>query len=296
MATPATRHQSLRIAAFEMLLMMAGVLFVRREIWQMHVFDLSMQHWQEGILLPLAAIDGGITGAYASRSRNVEHFPAYRNLLRWGRPLFFVLYVASAALSERLNMGVFSTAPEFWRCLGVTLVTAGLAFRLWSQMSSPGALAMAANEPAARPPTEVEAKKIDGEPQTEDKPAEAPKDAVSALVEKISIAGTPGASCPAKGAVGENGDLPLVTQNEQLELFPLGPHKLLRYPDASGRLIALCGIPLCFNAWLPLLAVPGILTLLKWHISDQEAFRISQLGEPYLEYKKKTWNLIPYIY
>jgi protein-S-isoprenylcysteine O-methyltransferase Ste14 len=79
-------------------------------------------------------------------------------------------------------------------------------------------------------------------------------------------------------------------------LFPTGPHKWLRHPDAAGKLLSLLGLPFVFNCWIPVLALPGVLILLKWYISDQEAFRISQLGEPYLEYRKKTWNLIPYLY
>jgi len=79
-------------------------------------------------------------------------------------------------------------------------------------------------------------------------------------------------------------------------VMPTGPHKYIRYPDAAGRLIALLGLPLVFNTWLPLIALPGIMVLLKWHISDQEAFRISQLGESYVQYKKQTWNLVPFIY
>ena len=114
---------------------------------------------------------------------------------------------------------------------------------------------------------------------------------------RINAAGTPGTPLNSTTApAGPGGGLPASPETALNLPFPLGPHKLLRYPDVTGRLIALCGIPLCFNTWLPLLAVPGILTMLKWHIFDQEAFRISQLGEQYVEYKKRTWNLIPYIY
>ena len=42
-----TRHRALRAAAFELLLTMACILVIRREIWQAHVLDLSLAYWQE---------------------------------------------------------------------------------------------------------------------------------------------------------------------------------------------------------------------------------------------------------
>src|SRR6185437_10803985 len=133
-------RRAFRVAATELVLVAVGLLLVRREVWQAHVFDLSIPHWQVGLLLPLAAIDGGITGTYANRLRNVEHLPAYRTLLRWGIPLFLVLYVACAALCERLAFGVLPAFDWLWRTLGIVLVFGGITFRLWSQMVSPSAL------------------------------------------------------------------------------------------------------------------------------------------------------------
>jgi hypothetical protein len=291
MPAAAKTRRAIRAAAAELLYMMIGVLFVRREIWQLHVFDVSMPYWQEGMLLPLAAIDGAITGAHISWRRNVEHLPAYRGALRWGTPVFFILYIACGALCERLNFGLLPKAAEIFRWLGLAMVVGGVSFRLWAQSSSPSELDVE-TPPAVAPgaestevaPTEVAPTEV--APTEVARAQEVPPPSattVPELVDKFNATTNKPAESPAAALLGDG-------------LFPSGPHKWLRYPDFTGRLIALCGIPLCFNAWLPLLAVPGIITLLKWHISDQEAFRISQLGERYLEYRKKTWYVVPYIY
>lgn len=210
-----------RFAVLELALLLLGMLFIRREIWQFHAVSFDVAAWQEGLLIPLAALDGALTGIVAAAkpseaSESEQHTPAYKGTLRWSTPLFFFLYVGCCALCERINFGAFpiGVGPVL-RTIGVVLVVCGMLVRLWAQRSK-------------------------------------------ALED--------------------------------------GPYRRVRHPDPAGKLLALCGVPLAFNAWVPLLALPGILVLLKWHIADQEAFRISQLGEPYLAYRKKTWNLIPYLY
>jgi protein-S-isoprenylcysteine O-methyltransferase Ste14 len=220
--------RAFRFGLLEMALMLLGMLFIRREIWQLHAMSFDVTSWQEGLIIPLAMLDGAITGGFSSPTRDVQNAPAYKGLLRWGTPLFFFLYVGCAALCERINFGVFPIAAGFVvRTIGIIMVVGGMALRLWAQRSAP---------------------------------------------------------------IDLNPEKPLDTG------FPTGPHKVLRHPDAAGKLLSLLGLPFVFNAWVPVFALPGIVILLKWYISDQEAFRISQLGEPYLEYRKKTWNLIPYLY
>jgi hypothetical protein len=80
------------------------------------------------------------------------------------------------------------------------------------------------------------------------------------------------------------------------DIIPMGPWKTVRYPDRSAMLLELVGISMALSAWLPLLTLPGLIVALKWEISDLEAFRIRKLGEKYINYKKHTWFLIPYIY
>ncbi len=265
-AEPIKIGRIVRPAILEVTLFLLGMLFVRREIWQLHASTFAIVYWQQGLLIPLIALDGAMTGAFSSRTRNVENAPAYKGMLRWGTPVFFFLYVGCAALSERLAIGVFPTAiNEYVRNLGVVIVIAGLYLRLWAYRTRPIQLIAENTEEANLA-----------------KPAD---EAVLTAAPAIEVS----------AADREAAELAADAKNFS-EIVPSGPHKLLRHPDAAGKLLALCGIPLVFNSWLPLLALPGIIILLKWYISDQEAFRISQLGEPYLDYRKRTWNLIPYLY
>lgn len=286
--------RALRLGIIEMALFLLGVLFTRREIWQFHASTFTIAFWQEGLLIPLAALDGAITGGFGSRRRQVQNVPAYKGLLRWAMPAFFVLFVACSALCERLNKGVFPTAiNDYVRTAGLLVVIAGMYLRLWSQLSAPSELEKLHDTRTADVPV------IGTQPEegTDSAATNVMPDAPGGATVTVSEAATT-PSGPAERPPGQDSATNVVTPaaDETESIFPQGPHKLLRHPDASGHLLSLWGLPLVFNAWLPLLALPGVLVLLKWHISDQEAFRISQLGEPYLEYRKNTWNLIPYVY
>ena len=352
--------RALRLAVLELMLLVIGMIFVRREIWEFHAASFDIQHWQEGLLLPFAVIDGSVTGAYGSRRRNVEHVPAYARTLRWARPIFFLLYVACCALCERVNFGVFTIVPEMWRTLGLALVVAGLYLRVLSATSSPSAL-MRDEEPAAVPQAEAGSKSeaaagSKSEVETGSQSEAQSRSQSDAETASQSEAGTgsqseAGTGSQSEAEIGSRSEADIGSQSEAgassspqagaasksetetssspvsgtpsksqadltskadadkptisilpetglsvLPQFPSGPYRILRYPDAAARMLMMAGLAFVFNSWFSLLVVPGVLVLVKWHIKDQEAFRISQLGEPYLLYKKRTWNLIPFIY
>lgn len=324
----------------ELALMLLGMIFVRREVWEFHATTLIISHWQAGVMVPLAALDGGITGAYSSRTRNVEHLPSYKKLMGVGIATFYFLYVACAALCERLNVGVFTMGGDYFRTLGFLIVLAGMGLRLWAHTSPPSALIQEADAAALRIGTSGADAKTSELKLTETQTgsgsatadvAGAGEDAAdvgtgsgaetAADVGTAADAGTPAeigtaadAGPPAEiGTAADVGTpespssdtddatptdtfVSTVAPAQEQHFFLVGPHRLVRYPDALGKLISLVGLSLAFNAWMPLFILPGVFILLKWHIGDREAFRISQLGQPYLEYRKNTWNLLPHIY
>lgn len=75
-----------------------------------------------------------------------------------------------------------------------------------------------------------------------------------------------------------------------------GPWRWLRFPGYFASLLMLAGLSLALGSWLPLLSLPGFFVAFKWEAADLEAFRISQIGDSYLEYRKRTWCLFPFIY
>lgn len=75
-----------------------------------------------------------------------------------------------------------------------------------------------------------------------------------------------------------------------------GPCKLLRYPRVSGALLVLAGIPLLFEVWSPLLALPGFVILFKWLITDLERSRVDTLELALRSQGKGRFRIVPYIY
>jgi protein-S-isoprenylcysteine O-methyltransferase Ste14 len=318
-----------RFGILEVSLFLLGVLFIRREIWQLHAATFNMAFWQEGLLIPLAALDGAMTGAYSHPRRRGTKVPFHK---RFATPAFFFLYVGCAALSERLVAGVFPTAThEIVRTIGLVIVAAGMGVRLWAQNTKPGELERldAAVEDGAidatPPPRLIDATPpeiIDATPPpdptaidaTPPRPGEADPQAITVNMEDDG-GGDDGRDGRGDGGRGDGGrddgrgdalaspsgtsQTPVTVPTSVPAIDTIngtGPHKLLRHPDAAGKLLSLIGLPLVFNSWLPLLALPGVIIILKWHITEVEDERTIQLGEPYLEYRKKTWNLIPYLY
>lgn len=256
-------------------LLLLGIIFVHREIWQLRAATFHLDQLQEILLLPLAVIDGAIAGAFSSSSFS-DMEPSYKKHLRWASPAFFVLYVACAALCERLS--VLPIRADFVRWCGLVLVVAGVAVRAWSRLMIPSLLRLSSGSSPLIAPDE----------KAHDLPAERlspeSKPPGSAGIQPVSDEPP---ECDTGSPSGVSSRTNLVCR---------GPHRLVRHPEAAGALLAFLGLPLAFGCWLPLLALPGIVVLLKWHISDKEAFLISQLGEPYLQYRKESWNLIPFIY
>jgi len=88
----------------------------------------------------------------------------------------------------------------------------------------------------------------------------------------------------------------LSVQKDQ-ELIVKGMYKYIRHPSYTGSLISFLGFSLSFNNWISLIIIvlPVFLSFL-YRIKIEEKLMSDQFGIKYLEYKKKTWRLIPMIY
>ncbi|MGH9554143.1 MAG: methyltransferase family protein [Terriglobales bacterium] len=69
----------------------------------------------------------------------------------------------------------------------------------------------------------------------------------------------------------------------------------IRHPVLLGWLIVMCGLPLAFGTWLPLLAIPGSIVALRWQIKLWEESLEKQFGERYTRFRSRTWRLLPFI-
>jgi protein-S-isoprenylcysteine O-methyltransferase Ste14 len=75
-----------------------------------------------------------------------------------------------------------------------------------------------------------------------------------------------------------------------------GPYKFIRHPSYTGILLIFIGVGLAYQSWGAIISIILLFTLAYgYRIRIEEKALISELGEPYIEYKKRTKRLIPYL-
>ena len=88
-----------------------------------------------------------------------------------------------------------------------------------------------------------------------------------------------------------------VTIRESHKLKKDGIYKYLRHPSYSGSLLSFIGLGLTMNNWISLLLISlSIIIAFIFRINIEEKVLIEQFGSEYLEYKKVTRGLIPFIF
>ncbi|MDQ0783853.1 protein-S-isoprenylcysteine O-methyltransferase Ste14 [Chryseobacterium sp. W4I1] len=88
-----------------------------------------------------------------------------------------------------------------------------------------------------------------------------------------------------------------VTIKENHQIKKEGFYKYLRHPSYSFSLLTSLGLGLYLNNWLSLILafLPPFFAFL-YRIKIEEQALMEQFGDEYLEYRKKTKKLIPFIY
>lgn len=88
-----------------------------------------------------------------------------------------------------------------------------------------------------------------------------------------------------------------VTIRKEHKIKKDGFYSILRHPSYSASLITFLGLGLYLNNWVALAVavIPPFLAF-SYRISVEEKALIEQFGQEYLDYKKHTKKLIPYIY
>lgn len=81
------------------------------------------------------------------------------------------------------------------------------------------------------------------------------------------------------------------------QLVETGLYKVIRHPGYLGQLLIFLGISVSLSNWLAILAmILPVAIGYGYRIKVEERFMLEQLGENYLEYKKRTKSIIPMIY
>lgn len=88
-----------------------------------------------------------------------------------------------------------------------------------------------------------------------------------------------------------------VTIREDHKIKKEGFYKYLRHPSYTFSLLTSLGLGLFLNNWISLILafIPPLLAF-SYRIKIEEQALIEQFGEEYLEYRKNTKKLIPFIY
>lgn len=88
-----------------------------------------------------------------------------------------------------------------------------------------------------------------------------------------------------------------ITIREDHKIKTEGFYKYLRHPSYAFSLLTSLGLGLYLNNWLSLVLAFAIpFAAFSYRIAVEERTLIEQFGEAYLEYRRKTKKLIPFIY
>ncbi len=76
-----------------------------------------------------------------------------------------------------------------------------------------------------------------------------------------------------------------------------GLYRYLRHPSYLGVLVSFLGNALAFNSWAAvLIGFLPVLAVFLYRMKIEEELLVSNFEEEYLDYKRGTWRLIPFIY
>ncbi len=88
-----------------------------------------------------------------------------------------------------------------------------------------------------------------------------------------------------------------VTIRENHKIKKDGMYRNVRHPSYTGSLISFAGFGISLNNWLSLITITILVTaVFLYRIKVEEKLLTLQFGEDYIDYKKKTYYLIPWIY
>ncbi|ACU58261.1 methyltransferase family protein [Chitinophaga pinensis] len=76
-----------------------------------------------------------------------------------------------------------------------------------------------------------------------------------------------------------------------------GMYRFMRHPSYLGSLLSFLGNGFALNSWVGLVIgfVPVLLTFL-YRMKVEEELLVNNFGQEYIDYKKDTWKLIPFVY
>jgi len=95
--------------------------------------------------------------------------------------------------------------------------------------------------------------------------------------------------------LGRSFTLTISVQKNQ-KVVDYGPYRFIRHPSYLGMFLTVIGMVVALQSWGGILVTLVIYGLaLGYRIHIEEKFLVSQLGDDYIQYMKKTKRLIPFV-
>jgi protein-S-isoprenylcysteine O-methyltransferase Ste14 len=80
-------------------------------------------------------------------------------------------------------------------------------------------------------------------------------------------------------------------------LIEAGPYRYVRHPSYSGALLTLLGFGMALGNWAGLaVALSCLAAAYAYRIPIEESALSAALGEPYRQYVRRTWRLVPFLF
>ncbi|TMC93555.1 MAG: isoprenylcysteine carboxylmethyltransferase family protein [Chloroflexi bacterium] len=86
-----------------------------------------------------------------------------------------------------------------------------------------------------------------------------------------------------------------VTTRQDQPLVEAGPYRWVRHPSYSGAFLTVIGILLCSTNWLSLTGLALMAAGYGYRIWVEERALAAHLGQPYLDYMRRTKRLVPFV-
>ena len=87
-----------------------------------------------------------------------------------------------------------------------------------------------------------------------------------------------------------------VQVSEDQRVVAKGPYRFVRHPSYTGVLVTFIGLALAVQSWGALLVLLGVFSLpFGYRMKVEEKTLLSELGDDYASYMKRTKRLIPYL-
>jgi len=87
-----------------------------------------------------------------------------------------------------------------------------------------------------------------------------------------------------------------VTLHKEHRLITDGPYRYIRHPRYLGGIVQGIGLSLLFRSLIGLVLTSVFLLISLFRIQDEEALMQGAFGAAWMDYCKKSWRLMPFIF